>query len=119
MRLYKNLDGINGNDIVVSDGFNQFFALLQNPFAGTFAAPVAYQSDSGAGALAVGDTNQDGTLDVVTANQFTSDFTVLRGSKTAGFPDGGFWADTNYGLAGGSKPDAVITGDLNGDGRPT
>jgi hypothetical protein len=114
-----NLDGINGNDIVVANGFfgNTMKVLLQTSTPGTFAAPVSYATDQAPVALAVGDTNQDGVPDVVTANEFSNDFTVFRGSVTAGVADGGFWGATNYPTAGGS-PQSVVTGDLNGDGLP-
>ncbi|PYJ03502.1 MAG: hypothetical protein DME25_12075, partial [Verrucomicrobia bacterium] len=72
--------------------------------AGMFAAgnqPVA---------VAVGDFNGDGKTDVVVANQFSANVSVLLGQG-----NGSFQPAVNY--AAGAGPSAVAVGDFNGDGK--
>src|SRR5262249_453430 len=78
----------------------------------TFATAATYQVDGTPAGLAVGDTNQDGFLDVVTANSTSNDVSLLVGNG-----DGTFRLATNLAVSGTNPgPDAVATGDLNGDG---
>ena len=52
----------------------------------TFAAPVSYSvNGSNPVALALGDTNQDGVLDAVTANSTSANFNVLPGTRPGMF----------------------------------
>jgi hypothetical protein len=70
-----------------------------------------YPTDSSAGALASGDLNGDGRLDLVTANGEADTVSVLlnRGDGTSP-------ARRDY--ATGRTPNSVAVGDLNGDSKP-
>jgi hypothetical protein len=59
--------------------------------------------------MAVGDLNGDGILDMVTADN-GGNISVLLGQST-----GSFTTKIDYTL--GNYPAAVVTGDVNGDGR--
>ena len=61
-------------------------------------------------AVAVGDFNHDGILDLVTANQTDNTVSILLGAG-----GGVFGSQTVY--ATGNQPGAVIVADLNGDGN--
>src|SRR6185295_14804236 len=63
---------------------------------------------SSAGVIAVGDLNRDGRLDIVTANSFAGDLSVLLG--TAG---GAFLPQVRYPV--GALPSQLRLADLNGD----
>ncbi|PON15573.1 hypothetical protein C2W62_23100 [Candidatus Entotheonella serta] len=60
--------------------------------------------------LAVADVNLDGTLDLVTADEFSNTVSALFGEG-----DGAFPAAQGYGV--GSRPQAVAADDLDSDGR--
>jgi len=78
---------------------------------GTFAAPTLY-SASFAGWVAVADLNNDGILDLVTANHnFAGSVSVLLGKG-----DGTFETAVNY--PAGSSTYSVAIGDFDNDGWP-
>ena len=58
----------------------------------------------------MGDFNGDGRQDLVTANQNSSNVSILLGSGA-----GSFGVATNFPL--GTIPRAVVVGDFNGDGK--
>ncbi len=60
-------------------------------------------------AIAVGDFNRDGRLDIVTANQLGNNVSVLLGKA-----DGTFVTKKDYAV--GAGPSSVTVGDFNGDG---
>src|SRR5579862_4925887 len=65
---------------------------------------------SGPFAIASGDFNHDGRLDLAVANEAGNDVSVLLSSGTSSFA-----VPANYGV--GSSPDAIAIGDFNGDGQ--
>ncbi len=76
-----------------------------------FLPQVTYAVGSAPHALAAGDFNGDGRLDLVVANGGGNDVSTLLGQG-----DGSFLAQATY--ATGSNPTSVAVGDLNGDGKP-
>ena len=109
-----NGDGIN--DIVtcgVADNRSSVDVLLGNG-DGTFQAPRESSVGPGPGAIALGDFNLDGHLDVVTANfgidgGFSNTISVLLG-----YGDGTFQNRHDYVVGG--KPNSIVAADLNDDG---
>jgi hypothetical protein len=75
---------------------------------GTFQAPVTYGVGAGPDALAVGDVNGDGKLDLVAGNDTGSSVSVLLGNG-----DGTFKTQQPY--TAGSYPHWVALADVNGD----
>jgi hypothetical protein len=75
---------------------------------GTFQKPVTYAVGNGPDALAVGDVNGDGKLDLVTGNDTGASVSVLLGNG-----DGTFQAQQKY--TAGSFPHWVTLADVNGD----
>lgn len=82
---------------------------------GTFGVPVALAVGRGAQAVALGDLNGDGKLDLVTGNSPSylnpgASFSVLLGRG-----DGAFDARVDYAVDG--APQRIGLADMNGDGR--
>lgn len=127
-----DLDGDRRPDLVVAnwyEGCDGVFGpgsvgVLLGNGDGTFKAPVNYFSGGlQALAVAVGDLNADGKLDVVVANSCPDDG---HGTCPAGLGqigvllgngDGTFQPVVTY-YSGGGLPNAVSIADLNGDGHP-
>ncbi len=94
--------GDNTITVLLGDGSGGFTAATGSPFA-VGAQPVA---------VAVGDLNGDGKLDVVTANNGDNTITVLLGDGS-----GGFDMATATPFAVGANPAWLAVADLNGDGE--
>lgn len=101
----------------LTPGTQGLSVLIQGATPGTFLPPVHYTTGYRSTALAVGDLNGDGKLDVAVANSGLpgdpgSVSVFLQDPATAG----ALLAPTNYRGAWG--PMGVAIGDMNGDGRP-
>jgi len=85
--------------------------------SGTWTAPVAYAVGSGPVALASGDFNEDGILDLATANEVARTVTVLLGEGGSSRRTGLFRTTVAPELdaATGDRPRSIVALDLNGD----
>lgn len=92
-----------------SRGFGAFSLVLPN---GTFQTPKIW-STSAISAVALGDLNGDGKLDLVETNPTPGNGNV---AVLIGNGDGTFQSAVNYAV--GTTPEAVAVADLNGDGKP-
>ncbi len=82
-----------------------------------FSATVSYPAGSAPNGIAVGDFDRDGIQDVaVTNNSGAVTFSVLRGKGSAGVGDGTFQPAVGFG-ASGLTPRAIVTTDLDEDGK--
>ena len=79
-----NADG--GLDLAVANyfGTTDDVSVLIGGGDGTFAPQVVYAAGEGSSAIATGDVNGDGALDLAVANQFTNDVSVLLGTPSSG-----------------------------------
>jgi hypothetical protein len=108
-----DFNGDGRPDVVVGN------ATLNNPFVtvflgngnGTFQAPQTFATAPSPISIAVADFNHDGKLDLVTANNGSSNVSVLLGNG-----NGTFQPATNFAVPTTSY--SVAVADLNGDGNP-
>jgi hypothetical protein len=110
-----DLNGDGRLDLVVVDELAQGITLLlqSSVAAGTFAAPVFLTVGARPRALAIGDLNGDGRIDLATANHDASSVSVLlQNSGVAG----AFSVPINYSVS--APPSDIGIGHLNGDGLP-
>ncbi len=75
---------------------------------GTFQLQQKFGAGDGPGPLALGDVDGDGIDDIVTANFFGNDVSVLRGNDNGTFK-------LQQKFATGAGPSSVVLGDVNGD----
>ena len=109
-----NGDGIQ--DLVAtipgaSIGGGNAVAVLLGLGQGTFAPMTQHATGGSPRALAVGDLNGDGKLDLAVANSGPNTVSVLPGNG-----DGTFESQRDY--PAGFTPWSVAIGDLDGDGKP-
>jgi hypothetical protein len=108
-----------GYHAIIGILFSVFFLALLSCL-GLFASTASAQGyvfgradfavGAGPAALAQGDFNGDGKLDLVVANRSDNTVSILLGK-----PDGTFSSKIDY--ATGFYPTSVVTGDFNGDGN--
>ena len=101
-----DFNGDQQDDVVIGYAANAAVFLSQ-PNGGYDPAP-AYPVGSSPESVAVGDLNQDGRLDIVTANRSSDDLSILLGA-----PGGTFLSEVR--LAVGDLPLGLRLADLNGD----
>lgn len=77
---------------------------------GRFGDVAKFSADALPSAIAAADFNSDGKLDLATANEDSSNVSILLGTGT-----GNFNAATNF--SGMFRPASIATGDFNGDGK--
>lgn len=98
---------INGDGMLASLGTGGSFSYYLSTWL--WGAQASTAAGTGARAVAAGDFNKDGKLDLAVANPGSNNLSVLLGSG-----GGAFAAAVNYPV--GTKPYAVTTADVNGDG---
>jgi hypothetical protein len=108
-----DFNGDKKSDLILS-GMNaqnqNVLSVLLGNSEGTFQAHVDHVIPTLPYALAVGDFNHDGKLDVVGALEGSNSVGIFLGNG-----NGTFAAPVTY--ATGTFPTAVVTGDFNGDGK--
>jgi hypothetical protein len=108
-----NGDGIP--DLAAANEYDNSVSILLGKGDGTFQAHVDYAVGASPQSLAMGDFNGDGKVDLALANYIGNSVSVLLGNG-----DGTFQAHADYPVGSepvGGVPDALATGDFNGDGK--
>lgn len=101
-------------DLVITNGNSATLTVMLGNGDGTFTqatgSPIAV--GNGPDAVAVGDFNGDGKLDLAVANFADNTVTILLGNG-----DGTFTAASGSPIPVGSAPDAIVLGDFLGNGK--
>jgi hypothetical protein len=107
-----DFNGDGNLDLAVANSDAGTVNMVLGAGTGHFSHPVStsYAPGPNISALAAGDFNHDGKLDLVTANQGNRSVSVLLGNG-----DGTLQTAVSYAV--GSSPDSVAVGDFNGDGK--
>jgi uncharacterized repeat protein (TIGR01451 family) len=89
-------------------------AVAPGAYTLAFAAPASVAAGPGTGTFAVasGDFDGDGIVDLVSANRTSNNVSVVLGNG-----DGTFGPPAFFGLGTGTSPSYVIAADLDGDGN--
>ena len=98
----------NGSTALAAPFVFQFTAAT-TPGPGTFGSKTDYTTGKYPNAVALGDVNGDGLLDIVTVNDGGTASVLL------GLSAGSYGPKADYPT--GSYPDGIALGDVNGDGR--
>jgi hypothetical protein len=116
------LGDINGDgklDLVVSNHDSDNVSVLLNLTTSavglpSFAADVVFVAEDGPEAVALGDVNGDGKLDIVVVNLTSDSVSVIVNTTAPGATTATFSAHEDYSV--GNGPLGVALTDLNGDG---
>lgn len=105
-----NRDGFQ--DLAVVNGFagTDGLSILLGNGDGTFQVQVPYTAGTNPIALAAGDFNGDGFIDIVTVDNLNGTINLLLGNG-----DGTFQPQTTFPV--GNGPYSVVVGDFDGDGN--
>jgi hypothetical protein len=117
-----DFDGDGKNDIAVTvynNGNGDHLTIFRNsgstPGNLNFDVPVDVPTGRGPEGVIAGDLDNDGKVDLVTANPGDSTVTVLRNHSTKGFID---FEPVLLSLPAPPTPHRVVIADFDGDGRP-
>jgi C1A family cysteine protease len=119
-----DMDGDGKLDLVVGGGpGSQAIAVYRNTSTvgsittNSFAPGVVFAAGGWVNAVALGDLDGDGRLDIALVCQASSVFSLFKNVSTPGsFTTNSLAGRVDY--AAGSNPNGVAVGDLDGDGRP-
>jgi len=99
------------------DVAGNLLSVLQGDGHGNFAQPSVYAGDVSLVGLAFADLNNDGSPDVITANQDSDSASLFLNDGRGGFgPPEGYGVGYNFGVVN-SPMSGVRLADLNGDGK--
>ncbi|MBL8798808.1 MAG: VCBS repeat-containing protein [Planctomycetia bacterium] len=104
------LADLNGDGLVDVVGTGGRGAVYLGRGDGTFQNLPRFNTGSAPGAAVLGDFNNDGRLDIATANGFSADISILLAQG-----DGTFQTEIRVPLS--HRPNSIAVGDFNRDGR--
>ncbi|GAA0706628.1 hypothetical protein GCM10009105_04820 [Dokdonella soli] len=115
---------VNGDgqpDLIVANVISNIVSVLLNstaPGAATpsFAAQQTFSTGSGPYSVTAADVNGDGKPDLIVADYFSSNVSVLLNTTAPGAATPSFAAQQTFST--GSGPYSVTAADVNGDGKP-
>jgi hypothetical protein len=121
-----DMDGDGKLDLVVGGTTSSEIAVLRNTSTpgsittNSFAAPVTFAAGAWVDAMALGDINGDGKLDIALSCQESTKLSIFQNTSTPGsFTSSSLAARVDFATySTSSDGTGICIGDLNGDGRP-
>ena len=114
-----DFNGDSNPDLAVADNGGGVSVLLNTTAASaatpSYAAAVNFAAGAAPFAVAVGDFNGDGKLDLAVAS-YSGELSVLLNTAAASAITPSYAAAVNF--TAGTNPQSVAVGDFNGDGKP-
>lgn len=108
--------------IILLNGITLLFLLQKLPAqinTGSFQASVQFPTSTKPMDVAVGDLDQDGKIDIVSANITGDNISVLRNQSSIGVINPASFASAiHFNVETGGDPYGIAVGDLDGDGKP-
>jgi hypothetical protein len=117
----KDFNGDNLPDLAVANTSSSTVSILLNTTTAnattpTFAPRVDFPTGAIPYSVSVGDFNGDSKFDLAAANRDNDSVSILLNTTDAGATTPAFASKVDF--PSGTKPLAVSSGDLNGDGKP-
>lgn len=111
----NDIDGDGRPDIVTANSTSHTISVLRNTSAGTlsFASKVDFATANGPATIVLSDVNEDGKPDVAVACQSANSIDVFRNTSNPG----SISFAAKIGFATASGPRAIVSTDLDGDGK--
>lgn len=113
---YGDIDNDGKIDLAVANSSSSSVSILRNTSSTntiSLATKVDFTTPSFPVSVSIGDLDNDGKIDMVTANQFGENISVFKNTSTSG----AISFNTNIDYSSSTGPIGVIIADLNGDNK--
>lgn len=113
-----DIDGDGKPDLATANFNSGNVSVLRNTSTlGTisFATKIDYATGSGCSSVAIGDIDGDGKTDLVSANNYSKNISVLRNTSTSGSIS--FATKVDFTVASSSQTLGIQIGNIDGDGK--
>jgi len=111
-----DIDGDGLIDIITANSTGNSVSILRNTSTSTsisFDAKIDITTAAGATSITAGDFDNDGKIDIATANKTSNSVSVFKNTSTLG----SISFATKQDFTTGTNPNSIAVGDIDGDGK--